>query len=199
MQRRLCDQKDTESDTYINWLFSFDRVLLSKEHLRICACTGKGKDSPMTFSQEEPHEAPETSIPTPAHLSRIHWTAVVSFVFGLFFVVCAVAAVFFAETPVGRSIWDDVIATTNTLWEFAPVLYTVSLVGVLYALAGWIFGLVACYIAQRPAWRKGFRLAHVGLGFAVLLFAALVVLIISYLSIPCMSADACHIYNQSHP
>lgn len=199
MERRLCDQRDPESDTYIDGCFLFDRFLLPKEHLRKCACAGKRKARLMTFSHEEPLEAPDTSILIPAHLSRIHWTAVASFVLGLFFMVCAVAAVFFSETLVGRSIWNDEIATTNALWKFAPVLYTVILAGVLYALTGWIFGLVAFNVARRPAWRKGFTLANVGLGFAVLLCVALVVLILSYLSIPCMSADACHIYNQSHP
>jgi hypothetical protein len=152
----------------------------------------------MTSSHEERQEIAGTSMLTSPLPGRIHWTAVVSFVLGFFFVVCGAAVVFFSETPVGNSIWYE-IATTNALFPFAPVLYTVLLAGVLYALVGWIFGLVAISVARRPAWRKGLTLACVGLGFAVLLFVALMFLIISYLSIPCMSADACHIYNQSHP
>ncbi|MBV9259570.1 MAG: hypothetical protein JO215_16260 [Ktedonobacteraceae bacterium] len=152
----------------------------------------------MTFSQEEHQEVPVTSMLTSPLQGRIHWTAVVSFGFGLFFVLFGITVVVFSATDVGRSIWNW-IATTSTLWKFAPVLYTVILAGVLYALAGWIFGLIAFSVARRPAWRKGLALATVGLGFAVLLGVGLVVLISSYLSIPCMSPDACHVYNQSHP
>lgn len=152
----------------------------------------------MTFSHEEYQEVPRTfTLPSPPP-GRIHWTATVSFVLGLFFVVCGAAVVFFSETPVGHSTWHE-IATSNTLERFAPALYTVILAGVVYALAGWIFGLVAFYVARRPAWRKGLALASLGLSFTVLLFVALVVPVLLFLASPCMSADACHIYNQSHP
>src|SRR5258708_11606320 len=103
--------------------------------------TPEGKETPMTFSHEEHQEIPGTSMPTSPLPGRIHWTAVVSFGLGLFFVVWSAAVVFFSETFVGNSIWHE-ISTTGALFPFAPVLYTVILAGVLYALVGWIFGLV---------------------------------------------------------
>lgn len=149
------------------------------------------------FSHEEHQQVSRTSMPISPLLGRIHWTSVVSFVLGLFFVVCYAVVVFCSVTPVGNSIWHE-IATTSTLWKLASVLYTVILAGVLYALAGWIFGLIAFRVARRPVWRKGLALAAVGLGFAVLLCVALLVPALSFLASPCMSADACHVYNQEH-
>ncbi len=163
----------------------------------VLACTEKGKHPLMTFSHEDSQEASGTSMLIPVHLSRIHWTSVVSFVLGLFFIVCGAVVVFCSVTRVGNAIWRE-IATTNWLEKFTPVLYTVLLAGALYALVGWVFGLVAFLVARRPAWRKGLALATVGLGLAVLLGVALLVPVLSYLASPCMSADACHIYNQQH-
>jgi len=127
-------------------------------------------------------------------LARIHWTAVASFGCGLFLVaLSAFGSVVNESTPMGRDFWDSV-----SRMHLGPVFSAVILAGVVYALTGWIFGLVALGIARRPAWRKGFALATEGLGLAALFCVALLILALLYLASPCMSADACHIYNQQH-
>lgn len=139
----------------------------------------------MTAARERGQEGP---------LARIHWTAGVSFGCGLFLVaLSALGAVLNESTPVGRDFWDSVARM-----HLVPVLAAVIVAGIVYTLTGWIFGLVALGIARRPAWRKGFALATVGLSLAVLFCVALLILVLLYLASPCMSADACHIYNQQH-
>lgn len=124
--------------------------------------------------------------------ARIHWTAGASFGCGLFLVaLSAFGAVFNDSTPMGRDFWDNV-----SRMRLGPVFFAVILAGIVYALTGWVFGLVALGIARRTAWRKGFALATVGLSLAVLFCVALFILALLYLASPCMSADACHIYNQ---
>ena len=127
-------------------------------------------------------------------LAQIHWTAAASFSGGLFLVALSTfGAAVNESTPMGRDFWDSV-----SRMHLGLVFSAVILAGIVYALTGWIFGLVALGIARRPAWRKGFALATVGLGLAVFFCVALLLLALLYLASPCMSADACHISNQQH-
>ena len=137
----------------------------------------------MASSREENQEDSVAPILTEPLRVRIHWTAVVSFVLGLFFVLFGAIAGILSVTDVGRGLWNWIVST-SILEKLAPVLYAVAVGSVLYALAGWIFGLVAFGVARRPAWRKGFALATLGLSFAVVLCVVLVgIIVVDFLAV----------------
>lgn len=130
----------------------------------------------MTTEHEQSQQGSEAPLLTSPLPGQIHWTAKVSFGCGLFLVaLSAFGAVLNESTPMGRSFWDSV-----SRMYLGPVFSAVILTGILYALIGWIFGLVAFVIARRPAWSKGFALACVGLAISVIFCVVLVVTIIGF-------------------
>ena len=82
----------------------------------------------------------------------------------------SLCAVFNESKPMGRDFWFSV-----SRMHLGPVFSAVILADILYALTGWIFGLVALVIARRLAWRKGFALAWVGLAIPVIFCVVLLV------------------------
>lgn len=124
--------------------------------------------------QELPSSSPTRS---PFQLEvRIHWTAIMSFVFGLLEVALICFFILIGTTDLESSFWVH--------WLFKSfgdsIFLAMFIGGAIYALAGWIFGLIAFKLAQKPAWRKGLILAGCALCWDFILLAVALFLLLLF-------------------
>ncbi|HLG62081.1 MAG TPA: hypothetical protein VKY19_09125 [Ktedonosporobacter sp.] len=96
--------------------------------------------------------------------SRIHWTAIISLC------LCIIAAL-------------NVISMFLPLMDFERVLPPPVWVIPICSVSGMIFGCIALYLAQKPAWEKGVNLSGVCvfLGSVLILISLVLVLYVRQL------------------
>ena len=113
----------------------------------------------------------------------LHWTAILSVVLGLLdLLLIGCDWIFFSGIFIHESV--VAVALPNAFWdEWGSTIDTALAAGGVYALVGWILGLIAFQVARRPAWRRGLVLAAWGLGFHLVSLVGMALYVISSLSI----------------
>lgn len=133
---------------------------------------------------EKKHRKAERSSLIPVPLP-IHWAAILSVVLGLLdLLLVGCLLLFFSANAVELEPWWWVLPSTRW-YQWQPIFGEVCIGGGIYALVGWILGLIAFQVARTSPWRRGRALAAWGLGFHLASFVGMggyIILLLSTLS-----------------